>query len=373
MEYNEFLLIINIVTIVILLMMGMLLCSASKFKGECSYAILIIVLTSIPTYIYNVFHYIDLENFATFLAPLAYSANLTLMPLLYFLVRRGFDSFYSFKPIYLLHFLPAVSMFIFSSIYLTYSDSITNGSVWQSNILSNINYICLLFLFPCYIFIIFRYMRRIKRYIRDNFSDSDLLHKLWIPRFILLFSILFILSLITYFFYPKVFAFANQILNIIVVYYLLYSELSFAFYTRYHKVKDTEVIRSKSKSSASIEKEIDVEQLRKYAQEIEDYLASSEAYINPNLSLNELANTMGISSKNLSKAINTILNRNFFNLINSYRIEKSKYLLVSKKEMGLTLDTIAEKCGFNSRFTLNAAFKKETGLTTSEWLKKQEK
>jgi len=50
-------------------------------------------------------------------------------------------------------------------------------------------------------------------------------------------------------------------------------------------------------------------------------------------------------------------------------VEKSKALLMSKKEKGLTLETIAEQCGFNSRFTLNAAFKKAVGVTTSEWLK----
>ena len=46
-----------------------------------------------------------------------------------------------------------------------------------------------------------------------------------------------------------------------------------------------------------------------------------------------------------------------------------KALLISKKEKGLTLETIAEQCGFNSRITFNNAFKKVIGVTTTEWLR----
>ena len=90
---------------------------------------------------------------------------------------------------------------------------------------------------------------------------------------------------------------------------------------------------------------------------------------NPNLSLKDVAKATGLSSKNLSRAINAILEKSFFDLVNGLRVEKSKALLLAKKERGYTLDTIAEECGFNSRFTFNAAFKRATGLTTSEWLK----
>ena len=82
-----------------------------------------------------------------------------------------------------------------------------------------------------------------------------------------------------------------------------------------------------------------------------------------------MAKATGLSSKNLSRAINTVLEKSFFDLVNGLRVEKSKALLLAKKERGYTLDTIAEECGFNSRFTFNAAFKRATGLTTSEWLK----
>ncbi len=127
-------------------------------------------------------------------------------------------------------------------------------------------------------------------------------------------------------------------------------------------------IHVKPKAEADNQKD-DVEQLQKYARRVEEYLYTSEAYVNPNLSLKEVANATGISTNNLSKSINATLGKNFFDLVNGYRVEKSKALLLVKKEKGLTIETIAEQCGFNSRVTFNNAFKKIIGMTTTNWVK----
>ncbi len=370
MGYSELILIINIVSVVVLFMMGLLLCEASRFKGEASYAVLIIMITSIPTYLFNIASMLQWNNASFLLAPFAFSSSLTLMPLIYFLVHMGFDSSYRFKPIYLLHFLPSFAMFGLScAVLFLYSQDLFSSS---TQLLSDITYFVQLLLVVAYLFAIFRYMRKVKRFVCNHFSDSELLHKIWIPRFMLLFSFFFSVSMIAYGFFPKTYAWLNQLLNIVSIYYLLYSGISSAFYERYNSKKELKNKVTVNKNQV-LEKSEDITLLEKYASEVENYLAKSEAYINPNLSLNEVADAMGVSYKNLSKAINVVLDRNFFNLINSYRIEKSKGLLLSKRELGLTLDSIAEMCGFNSRFTFNTAFKKATGLTSSQWLKKQSK
>ena len=60
MEYTEFIIIVNVSSIIILSMMAILLCIAARFKGESSYATLIIALTTIPIYTYNVCHSMEL-------------------------------------------------------------------------------------------------------------------------------------------------------------------------------------------------------------------------------------------------------------------------------------------------------------------------
>ncbi len=387
MGYNEFILGVNVVSVVILLMMGLLLCFAARFKGESSYAVLITVLTTVPIYIYNICRSMGWYDMAIFLAPFGYSANLALMPLLYLLVHRGFNPFYRFTLVRLLHFIPAFLLFAIIGIYLfllpanEYPHFIAIEDIGRGSWVNNVNYLILLIQLVCYLFVVFRYLRRVKHYICDHYSDSELLRKVWIPRFVLLFAVLFIVAMASYAIWPRTYAWLNQLLNVVTIGYLLYSELVVAFSERYQEATITAAIAAEAEADfittevhppvveSNNGKKEDVEMLNQYARKIDAYLATSEAYINPNLSLKDVATGTGISSKNLSKAINSILGRNFFDLINSYRIEKSKRLLLSKKEKGLTLETIAEQCGFNSRFTFNIAFKKATGFTTSEWLK----
>lgn len=170
------------------------------------------------------------------------------------------------------------------------------------------------------------------------------------------------------------------IINILAIGYLLYSELQIVFAIRNNHVPtpaaiaeaEAEFIETKINRQTPTTQDKNSEELLKlehYAREMEEYLRSSEIYVNPYLSLKDVAKATGISSKNLSKSINGILGKNFFDLVNGFRVEKSMALLKAKKEKGLTLETIAEQCGFNSRITFNNAFKKVTGLSTSEWIK----
>jgi len=202
----------------------------------------------------------------------------------------------------------------------------------------------------------------------------------WIPRFIGLFAAMFVVVMVCYALWPHTDAWLLQLLTVIIMGYLLYAELAIALERYSNDTVTTTVaaeaeaefiateVKPQPQSEADNGKE-EMQKLEQYARQAEEYLRTSEVYVNPNLSLKDVAIATGISSKNLSKSINATLGKNFFDLVNGFRVEKSKALLMSKKEKGLTLETIAEQCGFNSRFTLNAAFKKAVGVTTSEWLK----
>ena len=66
MGYNEFILIVNAASVIILLVMALLLCLAARFKGESSYAAMIIVVSTVPVYIYNVCRSLQLYEVAIF-------------------------------------------------------------------------------------------------------------------------------------------------------------------------------------------------------------------------------------------------------------------------------------------------------------------
>lgn len=369
MGYESFILTVNSSSIIILLVMAIVLLIATRSRGESSYAALIIVLSTVPAAAGNIFRSLGLHEAALLLAPVAFAADLALMPLLWSLVHRAFNPRYRFTPWSLLHFLPALLMLVlFGASISALPPEQRNGFVHHATTgggtrLGTARILVLLLQLVGYLYVIFSYLHKVKHYIREHYSEPELARKVWVPRFVTLFAAVFVAVVVCDSFWPHTDAWLLQLLTVIIMGYLLYAELDTALTVRHHPLPAPEEMAEAGNSKA------DMGQLALYARQVAEYLESSEAYTNPNLSLKDVAKATGLSSKNLSRAINTVLEKSFFDLVNGLRVEKSKGLLLAKKERGYTLDTIAEECGFNSRFTFNAAFKRATGLTTSEWLK----
>jgi AraC-like DNA-binding protein len=95
-----------------------------------------------------------------------------------------------------------------------------------------------------------------------------------------------------------------------------------------------------------------------------------QEYFSDNLaSLSDLARRTGESPHHVSQVINEKLEKNFFELLASYRIEKAKKLILEDKKGRLTIEEISEMVGYNSKTAFNNSFKKLTGKTPSEFRK----
>jgi len=111
------------------------------------------------------------------------------------------------------------------------------------------------------------------------------------------------------------------------------------------------------------------EEAVKQEEKLIEYMQSEKPFLRTKLSINDLAEDLGIPSHHLSQVINERLNQNFFDFINSYRIEELKVKLKDPRNKHLTMLGIAFDCGFNSKASFNRIFKKHTGQTPSEYLK----
>ncbi len=112
---------------------------------------------------------------------------------------------------------------------------------------------------------------------------------------------------------------------------------------------------------------------KRYTTKLIYHMETNKPYLNPLLSLNILANEISISPKHLSQILNNSIQQNFYHYINSYRIEEVKKKLSDniKKQGRDNILEIAYEAGFNSKNSFNAAFKKHTGMTPSEFRKRQ--
>jgi len=113
-------------------------------------------------------------------------------------------------------------------------------------------------------------------------------------------------------------------------------------------------------------KEIDKDTMQLIDQKLA-IIVERELFLNTNFSLEEAAKELKVTKHLLSQYVNEVLGKSFSSLIKDYRIEKAKSLLETEKNY--TIESLGYDSGFNSKSTFFTAFKKNTGLTPSEYQK----
>lgn len=106
-----------------------------------------------------------------------------------------------------------------------------------------------------------------------------------------------------------------------------------------------------------------------FATRIKEYMDSARPYLEPELSLPQLAADLDIPAHYLSQVINEQFGQNFHDFINRYRVDAFRERLASGGSDNLTLLGIAFECGFNSKSAFNRVFRQFTGTTPSEYRK----
>lgn len=101
--------------------------------------------------------------------------------------------------------------------------------------------------------------------------------------------------------------------------------------------------------------------------ELEKYICNQMPWRASNLNLAQFAESTGIASHHISQVLNDHLGLSFNDYLNQYRVKDVCAQLAIEGNQNL-LD-IALACGFSSKSSFNAIFKKHTGQTPSEYRK----
>lgn len=116
---------------------------------------------------------------------------------------------------------------------------------------------------------------------------------------------------------------------------------------------------------------LDDQTVAKYTTRLLDHLAKNSPYLNPDLSLRDLASQIEVHPNHLSWLLNNAIGKNFNEFINQYRIASFKTKAKDPINKNVTIEGIAYESGFNSKTVFNTYFKKATGVTPKQFLKQQ--
>ncbi|WP_431158432.1 helix-turn-helix domain-containing protein [Winogradskyella poriferorum] len=293
-------------------------------------------------------------------------------PALYFYTKTITHPKYEFRKSDYIHFLPLLLEFIFyrTAVYRNGSDGLYLDILpTESYIYLTQQWLGVLSIWS-YSIASLMVLKKYQKQIKDYYSKIEHLSLKWLQTPIIIYisyhflwrviteidRFVFDKSLREYYFLPNF-----TILAIITCW------IGFKGYLQ----KKQDVIHLKPFEEKSKNKE--AEKDHDFISKFERLMETQKPYLNPDLNLTMLAESLEIKVRVLSSKINNNFNQNFYDVVNSYRVEAFKVRLQSKDRDKLSLLGHAFECGFSSKSTFNSAFKKIVQQTPSEYLRSLKK
>lgn len=103
------------------------------------------------------------------------------------------------------------------------------------------------------------------------------------------------------------------------------------------------------------------------ARQLNDLMEAKRLYLNPDLTVADIATELGTNRTYVSNLINQYLSTTFSNYVNAYRVRYAKKLLLKTDD---TIEEIYQESGFQSRTTFWRAFAQIAGCTPKEYRRK---
>ncbi|AXT49567.1 AraC family transcriptional regulator [Aquimarina sp. BL5] len=290
-------------------------------------------------------------------------------PALYFYTKSISNPKFKFTKFHYLHFLPLVFEFIFyrTSIYRIGSDGLYLEELPSySYVYLTQQWIGILSIL-IYSFISLSILIKYQKQLKEYYSKIEHLSLKWLQAPVIIFGSYFMLwNILTEI---DRFAFDGNLrehyfLPNFVILSIVTCWIGFKGYIQ--KELDIVQLQPVLRKSTPIEIEKDEAFLLKMKQLMEN----QKPYLNQELNLSILAESLQMKPKELSLKINQNYNKNFYDIINFYRIQAFKSRLKSSERDKMSLLGHAYECGFNSKSTFNLVFKKTMQQTPSEYLKK---
>ena len=228
-----------------------------------------------------------------------------------------------------------------------------------------------LLVFAAYLVMTYRQYLQYRKFVRENYSNSDQIEYGWIRNLLIALSIGILiipfLNLLSYICNWQLSYIDNWNayfgLGLVMYYFTLQ-----AYHVKYIKTSHEVSLQPEATIEAdNAEYEQNMEDIEALQAQISLYIDKQKPYLDPELSLSQLAIALRSNKNNVSKAIN-YSGKNFNDFINELRVNEIIFQLKKGRHKERTLLSIALDSGFNSKATFNRAFKKTTGFSPLTYL-----
>lgn len=296
----------------------------------------------------DLFLYVDSVSESTYYSSLLLSFDMWAVPFCaLFLLEILYPGFFSLKRV--VQFEAPLGLFT-----LVYA--LTGRSVFY---MASIVYTAL-FCLVVVLFIVSK-VRRYNRFMRENYSYTERVNVRWLMNSMIILALCLILWLYTCVNISHlgdlVYYVTSTLLWAVVLYFSLRQE-----WIAEVEESDTEV------EQVSQEMEPSRNGASPMGQKLEAYIRERELFLNPKLSLPDLATEMGTNRSYLSNCLNNELGVTFYDYINGFRLEKAKGILEDPAFDGC-IEEVALLSGFNSVSTFRRSFQKRYGCSPSQYRK----
>lgn len=223
-----------------------------------------------------------------------------------------------------------------------------------------------------YIFLSLSALKKHRSLIKDNFSYIERINLEWLYRLIIGLSCVWILV----FFADEEVIFTSVVLFVVLIGYFGIKQVG--IFTNQRELESPFSETTIEVSELNVDPKMNVKYEKSFLKENQTkdihkrlvlLMTEKKLYQTPELTLNIVSEELNIHPNTLSQVINSVEQKNFFDYVNTLRIEEFKHRITNPANHKYTLLSLAYECGFNSKTSFNRNFKNLTGKSPSEYLK----
>jgi len=301
-------------------------------------------------------------------------------PFLYLYVKYSFKSNKNLNSIDYLHFAPAVLTYLYLIPFLFFYSAqdkikVDTGELNDFSTFSNLLLIGFVVSGLSYAVISYNKLLQRKKFLVENFSFDTRINLNWLRYATISIGGMFVVAALLSIFRELLhyqFPFNADILFYSII-------VAFVVYVGYSGIRQQDLFSNtvaiedkQAKTNVEYKNSgLKTEVAKDKHGELLTLMKNDKPYLNPKLTLSELADKLAISSNYLSQIINQYEQKNFHDFINGYRVDE--FIERAQSNNNYSLLAHAFDAGFNSKSSFNSVFKKLKSVTPSQYLSNRNK